>query len=473
MIGQEFTELTLSPPVFFYGDMSYEDEAIYVGRVGELPAPPEGISCLIVVVGGHLPPDWNPRNSCAFILPNVTDLLWIFNLIQNVFCRYNAWNETLLHILETTADLDDMIKLTSDFLAKPIVLINNQLEIISVASSDRNPGISILNHKGVASWVDTHDHNITLRDPFYFNLEGRFSYCINVFLHHTYWGMVSLGDVQPTNNLCDTIIFQYFFRYLLKAIEKNDHYRNSKLLTPKTIFTDLLNYMPVGDSTLERVCGITGSESESWYCVAIRPVGAMKKLPWEYFCRELEWRLRKSIAICFDPFIVLFLSQNKLPSMSGNSLEKLEGALAEMNLRGGVSMMFYDLRDVRTHFQQATIALELGDRLEPARMTHYFENHALYYALKNSIGELRPENMLTEELRAIKERVDGVDYWTTLRVYLDNEMNVTQTARDLFIHRTTLQARLQRIQSTIDLSKPEQRLYIRYCLYMDDLFQKL
>jgi Regulator of polyketide synthase expression len=46
--------------------------------------------------------------------------------------------------------------------------------------------------------------------------------------------------------------------------------------------------------------------------------------------------------------------------------------------------------------------------------------------------------------RLLQESKEGADYWRTLEVYLDHEMNASQTARELFIHRTTLQNRLNR-----------------------------
>ena len=60
------------------------------------------------------------------------------------------------------------------------------------------------------------------------------------------------------------------------------------------------------------------------------------------------------------------------------------------------------------------------------------------------------------------------DYVKTLRTYLDNNMNIAQTARDLFIHRTSLIARLERIASLldIDLDNPNDRLQLAINLRM-------
>ena len=125
------------------------------------------------------------------------------------------------------------------------------------------------------------------------------------------------------------------------------------------------------------------------------------------------------------------------------------------------------------YFRQAMIALETADSMEIQEKFCYFEDYALSYALKNSIGELRPELMMPCGLaRLLQESREGADYWKTLEVYLDHEMNASRTARELFIHRTTLQNRLSRISRFVDLDSPESRMYLRYCIYLYRLFQK-
>ena len=52
-------------------------------------------------------------------------------------------------------------------------------------------------------------------------------------------------------------------------------------------------------------------------------------------------------------------------------------------------------------------------------------------------------------------------------------MNGTQTARDLYIHRTTLQNRLRRIEQMVDLTTAESRMYIRYCMYLLEMHEEM
>ena len=65
----------------------------------------------------------------------------------------------------------------------------------------------------------------------------------------------------------------------------------------------------------------------------------------------------------------------------------------------------------------------------------------------------------------------------TLRVYLSQNMNVTRTAAELFIHRSTLLERLSRIARELgeDLEDPDVRLRLQIllkALEMQDTVQK-
>lgn len=78
-----------------------------------------------------------------------------------------------------------------------------------------------------------------------------------------------------------------------------------------------------------------------------------------------------------------------------------------------------------------------------------------------------------ERLLFLQEHDDssGSDYMRTLRCYLDNHCNVVQTARELFIHRSTLLYRLEKIKEILesDLSSPDEILYLMLSFRFIDL----
>lgn len=70
------------------------------------------------------------------------------------------------------------------------------------------------------------------------------------------------------------------------------------------------------------------------------------------------------------------------------------------------------------------------------------------------------------------DRVNGSGYVQTLRVYLANSCNMTQTARQLFLHRHTLAKRLEKISSIgrLDLEDYYTRIHMSIALLFHDYF---
>ena len=241
--GKKRTSLSLEAPIFYYSEMSYENDRVYIGRIGELPPPPKNISCQIICVGGRLPASWNAGNSCAFSIVSEADILSVFNIVQNTFLRYGKWNSELYHLLNTTANLEEMIRLTSNILGKSVSLVNNQLEIVTQAISDDDKW-----HP--ASWV--------------------------------------------------VVLFDHFFEIFRLALAKNLNHGHGTMVTLKSVFSDLLNCLPVTPVRLEKTCRNSGHNPAAWICAALRPTGSMEQLPPEYFCKQLELLFKKCYAISFS-----------------------------------------------------------------------------------------------------------------------------------------------------------------------------
>lgn len=150
----------------------------------------------------------------------------------------------------------------------------------------------------------------------------------------------------------------------------------------------------------------------------------------------------------FDDMIVTVIDLDV--SFQGSLLElnhELVYFLRDENLRAGYSLVFKDLMDLKYYYNQASIALRMGEKHQPHIWTHYFQDH-IYHWLENTVTELFGDGLICDPALQIlcgyDEEKNG-ELLETLRCYLDNRMNAVRTAEKLFIHRATLNYRLQRI----------------------------
>ena len=116
----------------------------------------------------------------------------------------------------------------------------------------------------------------------------------------------------------------------------------------------------------------------------------------------------------------------------------MEEVFEDLDLHAGVSAAFERLAEVRNYYCQTVIVLQYLQEKKEKKSTLYFPDIAFEYTLKNVSGELKPQYLIPKELTLLHEGTEfGVEYWDTLKTYLDCKMNAAEASRELYVHRTT------------------------------------
>ena len=138
-------------------------------------------------------------------------------------------------------------------------------------------------------------------------------------------------------------------------------------------------------------------------------------------------------------------------------------------------MLFSDIFKAPHYYKQAVAACKAGITTGRSDTLLYYSDEQLTYMLLHANGdfhltELMPEGLL--QLLESRNDKESPDYWETLRVLLDNEMNASQTARDLYLHRSSFLNRMKKINDTVRLDTPEERLHLRMCICLYEILHK-
>ena len=115
----------------------------------------------------------------------------------------------------------------------------------------------------------------------------------------------------------------------------------------------------------------------------------------------------------------------------------------------------------------------MGRVKKPGFFCYAFSDWIVYYIVEHFIGDLRAENICCPGLLKLRriDREKNTAYIETLRAYFANGFQQLATAEALFIHRSTLTYRLERISQLgdIDLENADQRLYAQLSLMLLEL----
>ena len=127
---------------------------------------------------------------------------------------------------------------------------------------------------------------------------------------------------------------------------------------------------------------------------------------------------------------------------------------AMVKVRVGYGNRVHNLQDIAKSYQEAKMALEVG-------RIFYAERETIAYSLLG-IGRLiyqLPPTLCDMFLREVfrKGSIESLDHETlfTIQKFFENNLNVSETSRKLFVHRNTLVYRLEKIKKLTGLDLRE------------------
>jgi carbohydrate diacid regulator len=149
------------------------------------------------------------------------------------------------------------------------------------------------------------------------------------------------------------------------------------------------------------------------------------------------------------------------PGVDAKELEKTAKSIADTLYTEALAKVYIgigsprnNIRDIAMSYKEAQIALDVGKVFDIEKQIINYENLGigrLIYQLPTTLCEL----FLAEVFR--KESLDVLDQETilTIQKFFKHNLNVSETARELFVHRNTLVYRLDKIKKITGLDLRE------------------
>lgn len=486
-------DVSLNLPVFYDRSTQLTANSVYVTRAQDLPEICR-VECIFICLGAppqHLNRSW--LGSAFFVSGSNLDILALLNAVITSYDRVFRWDRTMQQMQKSGAEIEEYVRASIPFFNNCISITDYNLRLLvnsDVTETDGFRRVQI-NRKYDripdavgASLQKDYIRYTKYREPFTYtgqeeNPEGE-NYCINLYLGNTYIGNCTLWEKMRPMRESDFLLFQRFAGYIQDALSASSALRSAGLITMKDIFEQLIQCFPVSKEEYKDAMSLLTTDMDrqgvafgNWQCVVIRSANRGKNLPEQYVCTSIEEMLSNAAVLAYEGNIVAFCVISKGETCEDTVCDILLPYLTDMNFRAGISESFDEPFEAYSYYRQALALLDTGSRLSPVQHIYRFSDYALPYMLVNSIGDFMPETMFSQGLKDMLKGETGVDYWETLRRYLDNECNATRTTQDLFLHRSSLLPRLKKIQAMVDMDTPEQRLYLRMCLYLKDYWDAM
>lgn len=298
---------------------------------------------------------------------------------------------------------------------------------------------------------------------------------INLFdKSNNYRGRLMLNELKSIIQPSHFQTLEYFSRFVLAAItQPNSNAKETYLSFGSFLQKYLHGDFPSKETVLKALELNKWQNNDSYVCAKIR-------LPNNNNAMNSNAILTTSLLFLFsgcstfmdDEYVWLVenLNENHI------SFEMFENKLKTFSRNGsyytGCSAQFDDFFSLPNAFRQADIALKSGLMKNPLEYYHSFADNIHDFLISKLCEAEEPETLCHEKLFFLLkyDMQKGTDYYTTLRIYLENERNLTVVSHILHIHRSTLQYRIEKIDELIQLplDDPQFRYYLLSCFYIMD-----
>ncbi len=160
------------------------------------------------------------------------------------------------------------------------------------------------------------------------------------------------------------------------------------------------------------------------------------------------------------------------PSIDEKDLDKLANSIVDTlssefytHCSVGIGTIVNNIKDLARSFKEAQTALEVGKVFDTEKPIVSYNNLGiarLIYQLPTTLCEVFPKEVFK------KGSIDSLDHETlfTIQRFFENNLNVSETSRKLFVHRNTLVYRLEKIKKItgLDLREFEDAIVFKVAL---------
>ncbi len=228
--GKGGSALTLNRPEFYLDrSQSFEKNRVYVCSADHLPQSPKlGENVCLICLGQH----WNLSayyDRCSVILVEGNwDIFRVFNLVQEIFNRYDSWEDQLWTILRHGGNLPQMLEASRGIFENPMLLIGSDFRYLGVTEEDylRNKlGLQLdtqsFDVEKMATFLSLHDMSTHVREPLLLDLQGKRTLSVNIFDQEEYLGCLTVFEGSREFRDSDKTLAVFFSKLLRQAVQQN------------------------------------------------------------------------------------------------------------------------------------------------------------------------------------------------------------------------------------------------------------
>ena len=396
----------------------------------------------------------------------------------------DQWDAQLKDAIIDERPISELADIGSSVLPHPFALYDTNLNILAKTSEYvidyQNPDSNVPPASSAENLLLDEDyHNAAQKtDPFYYHdANGLLYYCVNFHFDGAYTARL-VTRIQDSERLTsgEEQLVTHFASYISRALAYSRSLESieSKYATLRQLFrtlceqpaalpdADLAAYLtPCGWSVTDNLLVVIFAleENAPWSSAAI------------YLGRQLERTIPGTVALAKPQEITWIVNLNLVQESDVSKREAIthvhrtiSDLCRDYACKAGESKTFDTVAGLFAHCEEARMALKLGNAIDPSLWHYRFADYSLAHLLRYGTGNLEKHQLCHPALLDLirHDEQNSTEYAPTLASFLRNNQSPTPTAKALFIHRTSLLRRIERINkiTALHLDDPDEVLHL-------------
>ena len=437
----------------------------------------QNVSLIII---GDVEPGALSESTSYILLSEDTDLDSVYDHTTDIFLKYSSWNLALQRAYYSDNPLNDMLQVSLDIFRNPIFVHDSDFYILACPNNvagmpnwmtDSRNGRLMLPLDIINDFKIDAEYLHTLQmheaDIFSANQRGYSILYMNLWNGNHYEGRICVDEMQSLIKPGDFLVIEYLAKVILTLFSKRNIFWASLGQDAEEICRQALNQNITDERELSRLLRFLGWGLHDKYLVI--KLGTEHAEMGSHFTTGTFGYIESIIAEChalfYEKSIVVIVNQTAGNNTTPQIISDLAYLMREGLFKMGVSNEIHDFSQLHIGYHQASIALEYGSINESMIWCSQFKDYAMNYMLDKACEEMGSDYLCAGEIKKLiqYDEKHNTKLSETLETYLTLERNVVQTAKALFIHRSTLFYRLDRISqiTELNLDDARTRLYLQ------------
>ncbi len=437
-------------------------------------------------------PGCNHKIPINYIVTNL-DIIDLYNKINKIVSNYKYWTSTLMKALCEGKNLHQIIILASNMIKAPIYLLNSGFKVICSNTEKQIDDIyeKEISENGYLSYDSINSLSRETNLKIYGNTK-LFTF-ISQTTNHTYYRC----EISSKNTVVANLLIIVDQSH--SSIDMPDLILNLSSIVKKFLLDeygdafhqDTICSTFIKDIIEQKLVDLNDIDSRSKmlpyplkgfiYGILIQfdAEGKKKKIPYSYIISQLEEIFEETnITVYKEEIYILYCQEERSFSDLDFNYEQLSTLLVRYNAYAGISNGSRHLNKIYTMYLLSANAIRLGIPFRRAdrnpRIFNY-EDYSIYYLIDLSVQkftQLHNHNdiiyLTHPSIIAIcrYDKKHKTNLCDVLFHYLINDRSITLTAQALFMHRNTVQNKVNKISEIItiplDNGYVQQRMIISY-----------